>query len=296
MITAPQAYIDLLKDSDTLVFADCYLITLQDGTTLRWSSADVPVTVPINGVQTTFALGPLIERSNISIKIGTSVDKLDLTLWPRDTDMLGPVTLLQAAVAGRLDGATLTLYRAAAASWTSGWAGAIVRYSGTLAEVTATRQSVQIAVQSHLQLLNTQQPVRKFQPGCTWTLYDADCSAARRKSSGTVTSVMQRWQFSTTIDAAASAGGGVQLSRVLTGGQLKFTSGSNAGFTYPVRSWSGTQATLLRPAGLALAVGDAFEVTWGCDKTIAVCDGVFGNKARFGGFPHIPAAETAVPV
>jgi uncharacterized phage protein (TIGR02218 family) len=299
MISAPQAYIDLLKDAEQLVFVDCYEITTQDGTVYRLSGAEVPVTVPINGVPTTFGLGVIIERSGISTRIGTSVDSMTLTLHPSPDYMLGSVTVLQAVVAGRLDGAKFTLYRAAAASWTSGWVGAIVRYRGTLAETIGTRQSVQITVQSDLQLLNVQQPVRKFQPGCTWTLYDNSCQAIRQHTNGAITSVTQRWQFDTNLSAStisASAGGSIDLGTVLTGGQLKFTSGANSGFTYPVRSFSGSTIMLLRPAGLVLAVGDTFEVTWGCNKTVDLCSAAFGNRQNFGGFPFIPSAETAVPL
>lgn len=296
MISAPQAYIDLLKNSDQLVFADCYEITLQSGTVIRLSGAEVAVNVQINGVSTTFGVGAIIERSGISTRIGTSVDSMTLTLYPSPDYTVNGVSLLQAVVAGFLDGAKFTLYRAAAASWTSGWVGAIVRYKGTLAEVVGTRQSVNITVQSDLQLLNVQQPVRKFQPGCTWTLYDSNCGATKQKTTGTITAVAQRWQFDTGLSDGTVAAGSVTLGTVLTGGQLKFTTGANAGFTYPVRSFSGNTITLLRAAGLALAVGDAFEVTWGCNKTVDLCTNAFNNKARFGGFPFIPAAETAVPL
>ncbi len=296
MISASQSYIDLLKNADQLVFADCYEITAQDGTVFRVSGAEMPVTVPVNGVPTTFEMGAIIERSGISTGIGTSVDSMTLTMYPGPEYTIGGVTLQQAVVAGRLDGAKFTLYRAAAESWTTGWVGAIVRYKGTLAEVIGTRQSVQITVQSDLQLLNIQQPVRKFQPGCTWTLYDTDCGAVKQKSTGAITSIAQRWQFDTGLNADTLVAGSITLGSVLTGGQLKFTSGANAGFTYPVRSFNGQTLMLLRPAGLALVVGDAFEITWGCNKTAELCNSAFNNKARFGGFPFIPAAETAVPL
>jgi uncharacterized phage protein (TIGR02218 family) len=296
MISAPQAYIDLLKSAEQLVFADCYEITLQDGTVLRWSGAEVAVTVTISGASKTFGVGVIIERSGISSRIGTSVDSMTLTLYPEPQYTIGSVSLLQSVVAGRLDGAKFTLYRAAASSWTSGWAGAIVRYKGTLAEAVGARQSVKITVQSDLQLLNVQQPVRKFQPGCTWTLYDSDCGAAKQKTSGAITSIAQKWQFNTGLNSSTVAVGGFTLGTLLTGGQLKFTSGANAGFTYPVHSFSGNTILLLRPVGLTLAVGDTFEVTWGCNKTADLCNRAFNNKARFGGYPFIPAAETAVPL
>ncbi|WP_310613731.1 DUF2163 domain-containing protein [Limnohabitans sp.] len=300
MITASAALNSLLLTSDQLVVVDCYDITLQDGTVIRWTSADAPVAVDIAGVRTLFSVGPLITRNNIKLVIGVQVDSLTLTLTADDAVTIGSVPLIKAAVSGRLDGATVRLYRAYAADWTSGWVGVLTRFAGTVADVSGGRSQLEIKVNNHLQLLNTQQPVRSYQAGCTWTLYDTSCAASKHTSIGTVVSVAQRWEFQTSIDSGATNLGTsmlpISLGVVLQGGQLKFTSGKNSGFTYPVKTWSGSTATLLRPAGLEIAVGDSFQVTWGCNKTIQVCDFVYANKANYGGFPFIPAAETAVPV
>jgi uncharacterized phage protein (TIGR02218 family) len=301
MIAVPSALNNLLLTSDQLVVVDCYEITLQDGTVIRWTNADAPVTVVIAGISTVFNVGPLITRNNIKLVIGVQVDSLNLTITADDTVTIGSVPLIKAAVSGRLDGASVRLYRAYAADWTSGWVGVLTRFAGTVADVSGGRSQLEIKVNNHLQLLNTQQPVRSYQAGCTWTLYDTHCGVSKRTTSGTVVAVTQRWEFETSIDSdllnvPGSGSPPVSLSVVLQGGQLKFTSGKNAGFTYPVKTWSSHTAVLLRPAGLDIASGDAFQVTWGCDKTIHVCDAVYGNKPNYGGFPFIPAAETAIPV
>jgi uncharacterized phage protein (TIGR02218 family) len=301
MIAVSDALNNLLLTSDQLVVVDCYEITLQDGTVIRWTSADAPVTVVIAGITTVFNVGPLITRNNIKLVIGVQVDSLNLTIIADDTVTIGSIPLIKAAVSGRLDGASVRLYRAYAADWTSGWVGVLTRFAGTVADVSGGRSHLEVTVNNHLQLLNTQQPVRSYQAGCTWTLYDTACGAAKRTTTGAVTLVTQRWSFQTSINgdittAAGSGSSAVSLGVVLQGGQLKFTSGKNAGFTYPVKAWSSNTATLLRPAGLEIAVGDTFQVTWGCDKTIRVCDAVYANKANYGGFPFIPAAETAIPV
>jgi uncharacterized phage protein (TIGR02218 family) len=300
MIDFTPALNTLLLTAEQLVVADCYEVTLQDGTVVRWSGADVPITVPIKGVATTFDLGPLILRNSIKLMVGIPVDTLDLAITADSTITIGGVPLIQAGVNGRLDGATVRLYRAYAADWTSGWVGVILRFAGTVADVDGGRSHLIVKVNNQLQLLNTQQPARSYQAGCTWTVYDGDCGAAKQSTSGSITALDRRWQFSTSIDGSLIVvGDGVSAitqGTMLQGGQLKFTSGANAGFTYPVKSWSGNTATLLRAAGLALTVGDTFTVMWGCNKTINVCDKAFNNRARFGGFPFIPTAETAVPV
>lgn len=300
MIDATPALNTLLLTADQLVVADCYEITLQDGTMVRWSGVDAPITVPIKGVATTFDLGPLVKRNTLKMVVGIPVDTLDLTLAADSSITLGGVPLIQAGVNGRLDGATVRLYRAYAADWASGWVGVILRFAGTVADVGGTRSQLTVKVNNHLQLLNTQQPARSYQAGCTWTVYDSNCAVAKQSSTGSIIALDQRWQFATSLDgntiAASDGSSSVSLATVLQGGQLKFTSGTNVGFAYPVKNWTGNTATLLRAAGLALSVGDTFTVTWGCNKTINVCSTAFKNRAHFGGFPFIPAAETAVPL
>ncbi|NCB04172.1 MAG: hypothetical protein EOM69_01445, partial [Clostridia bacterium] len=46
--------------------------------------------------------------------------------------------------------------------------------------------------------------------------------------------------------------------------------------------------TLLEAPLRAIAVGDDFTVTAGCDKRAETCSGKFSNIANFRGFPHIP--------
>jgi uncharacterized phage protein (TIGR02218 family) len=41
----------------------------------------------------------------------------------------------------------------------------------------------------------------------------------------------------------------------------------------------------------AIASGDAFVVTAGCDKAFATCHGRFSNVVNFRGFPHIPGND-----
>jgi uncharacterized phage protein (TIGR02218 family) len=41
----------------------------------------------------------------------------------------------------------------------------------------------------------------------------------------------------------------------------------------------------------AIAVGDTFTVTAGCDKRFATCVQKFDNAVNFRGFPHIPGND-----
>jgi uncharacterized phage protein (TIGR02218 family) len=43
-----------------------------------------------------------------------------------------------------------------------------------------------------------------------------------------------------------------------------------------------------------IAVGDAFEITAGCDKRFSTCRDRFGNSLNFRGFPQIPGNDFVV--
>jgi uncharacterized phage protein (TIGR02218 family) len=78
-----------------------------------------------------------------------------------------------------------------------------------------------------------------------------------------------------------------------TNGFVKFTSGNNNGLTYEVKIHTvasdpiGESIELFLPCIGAIAVGDTYELTAGCDHTLATCQAKFGNVINFGGFPNI---------
>lgn len=294
-VTATAALQALLNSGVQLAIADCYEVTLQDGTLIRWTDAEVPVSATGAFTLPLFSLGPLIQRTRIKNSVGVSVDDLTLTLTDDGSTSVGTLTLLQALAAGRFDGARVRLLRVYGANWSSGWVGAIERFNGTVATVTLTRDGAEIVVRHDLQLLNTKFPMRSYQPGCGWTLGDSHCGASIPNSSGQVTAVTYRWQFNTNLDGSVIAAAAITRSRVWQSGRLTFTSGNLAGQTFPVKAWSGVTCTLLRAPIASVQVGDTFTLIWACDKTRDVCAGVYGRLSFYGGYPFIPAAETAIP-
>ena len=106
--------------------------------------------------------------------------------------------------------------------------------------------------------------------------------------SGNVNAVTtQRVKFTTN--------GLAQASGVCTNGILTWTSGNNAGLSYEVKTHTVTGSTTLElflPTMAAIAPGDSFSITAGCDKTLATCKAKFNNVINFGGFPHIQTEVT----
>jgi uncharacterized phage protein (TIGR02218 family) len=80
-----------------------------------------------------------------------------------------------------------------------------------------------------------------------------------------------------------------------TAGRLAWTGGSNAGLAVEVKRHAndGTMVTLdlWQAMAYALAPGDTFTVTAGCDKRFDTCRDRFANSINFRGFPHIPGND-----
>ena len=75
---------------------------------------------------------------------------------------------------------------------------------------------------------------------------------------------------------------------------LSASLGDIAGFTRTIGQVVGATAYPMTAFIYPVTLGDQFEALPGCDHTIATCQGVFNNLARFGGFPYIPPPELAV--
>lgn len=76
-------------------------------------------------------------------------------------------------------------------------------------------------------------------------------------------------------------------------GLLRWTTGANAGLAHEVKGFAGGVIELTLPTAADPAVGDAYELTVGCDKRLATCRDRFANVINFRGFPHMPGHGAA---
>lgn len=82
-------------------------------------------------------------------------------------------------------------------------------------------------------------------------------------------------------------------ARWFVGGVLVWTSGANAGTRGRVVA-HGAEIELAAAPRFAIAEGDAFVVTAGCDKSFAMCGAKFDNRDNFRGFPHMPGTDAVL--
>jgi uncharacterized phage protein (TIGR02218 family) len=271
-----------------IALADLWTIALTSGAVLRWTSADVPITV---GGQT-FTCGPVIKRGATRLTSTLEVDTLDVTFETGGQQVsLAGVPLPHAAANGALDGATVKLERAFMVTW--GTVSATVHlFEGRVAGVEPRHTEVRVQVKSLLEILDAKWPRNLYQPTCNHQLYGASCGVPRsaNQSSGVAT------------------GGGAAYVQWATGrpaghydqGVIAFTSGRNVGARRTVKESSAGGLTISLPLPYPVQPGDAFTVAPGCSKTAAralgetrPCCRDYSNLARFRGFPWVPPPETA---
>lgn len=124
---------------------------------------------------------------------------------------------------------------------------------------------------------------------CDASLGDGRCRVdlAAYRGHGTVVAVRDRARL-VVAGLQAFAGG------FFTQGRLRLEAGGELEIDAHVLNADGTaDLTLWLPSERAIAVGEAFSVTAGCDKAFATCGAKFANQLNFRGFPHVPGSDFA---
>ena len=307
----------------TLVQFDLYTINLFNGGTLLFTTADFPIQAP----STTIFTAPQIygsgdvwfagmqwlprvldtesSKTQGHWKVGLDTDQWTFEISPQPFDpvtgldfleTIGAVPFLAALRGGVFDNADVIVsraYFAAMPTWPLPAGGAIpvgttIIFRGVVGEVDLTSTSAMITVNDYKSLLSMQMPRNLYQSGCRHQLYDTRCtlSSAAYTQSGMAGSGSSRGSILSSAVIAAPSGSGTYAL-----GRLVMTSGLNNGFSRLVTAWSGGVIfNLLNPFPFAIAAGDTFTVSAGCDKQMTTCT-AFGNLPNFGGEPFIPIPD-----
>lgn len=296
MKTASPALIALL-DSQTFLMADLLTITMQNDTVLRYCTWDTDLTVDGNIYS---AHGLLFQRDRVRNVIGVEVDSMTLTLYPKDTDLIGDMTVLSQLRTGGLDAARVKIDKVIMATPGDTSAGTISMFSGRVSSSSFGRTEASIDVVSDLILLNVQLPRNVYQPPCLHTLYDDDMLAQGKIATGCrvskaafeVTAVIAHTSTTTKLETLLGATFDTGYFDL---GYLVFMSGANSGYKRSIKSYANTgQLTLGSPLLYPPLIGDTFIAFPGCDHQQSTCVDKFNNLANFRGFPYVPSPETAV--
>lgn len=266
-----------------IAFAECFTFITTTGSQYTWTNVDYPVT--FNG-STFLANGPLVSGLKYKGSIGLEVDKQQITIAARSTDLVNGAPFLISLRDGAFDGAPVYRDRVFLTAPNGSVVGGVRLFQGRISTVdNVGRTQATLTVASDLVILDYDMPRNLFSPTCLHVLYDAGCGIIRGTFS--ISGLVEPGSNSNIINFSGARPGDAQ-------GSIVFSSGANANVRATVRSVSGgVSYSLMYPLPFAPATGDAFTVAFGCDHTQATCNSKFNNLANFRGFPYVPPPQLA---
>jgi uncharacterized phage protein (TIGR02218 family) len=271
-----------------IAMADCFTFALASGNlssglSLHYTNADQPIVH--NGV-TFLANGPLVQGLKYRCSAGLEVDKQQITIAARPTDLVNGAMFLNALRDGAFDGCIIQRDRVFMSAPGQEVIGGVTLFHGRISTIDQVgRTSAKLTIASDLILLNMDMPRNLYSPTCLHTLYDSGCTLDRANfaASGSV--------GVGSLPALINFTGALATH---TQGSILFTTGANADVRATVKSViPGASLTLSYPLPAAPTPGDGFTVYQGCDHTAPTCRAQFNNLGNFRGFPYVPPPQTA---
>jgi uncharacterized phage protein (TIGR02218 family) len=274
----PALQTHLNTGATTLCWA--WRITRGDGAKFGFTDHDLDIA--FDG--TSFKASTGFTASQVKESVGLNVDNLDV-----DAAFQSEALTEQDLAAGLYDDAQVELWRV---NWADTTQLVLIR-KGSLGEVKRKEGAFTAELRGWAHYLN-QNTGRTYCYTCDAVLGDARCgidlTAAGLHGSGTVASAVDQHTISVT-------GLGSFAANLFAGGLLTWTSGANAGAKMEVQrhapDFTGAAVIigLWHDMPLAIAPGDTFTITAGCDKMAATCNAKFANIVNFRGFARIPGDD-----
>jgi len=262
--------------------ATCWEITRRDGEIFRFTDHDRALEVDGSVYAARFGHA----RSAISSDAGMAVDNLDVE-GIIDADNLREDELR----AGLFDHAEVRIFLV---NWAAPAMGALRLRRGWLGEVVLTDTGQFRTELRGLTQALQQQIGALYTPECRADLGDDRCKVDldALTQSGSVTDVESRMAFLCTLSGPEPAPDPIP-DGWFDGGLLTWSSGPNAGVALEVQYFDTDtgRITLYLPPGYAVAVGDSFLLSPGCDKRFGTCKAKFDNILNFRGEPYVPGID-----
>ena len=175
----------------------------------------------------------------------------------------------------------------------SGPAAGIEYLSGTLASISLQGRVATVEVLSAAEQLTQPVPSVHWQGQCQHLLYGPYCRALEIQfqvpfaTVDTVTSGQVEIIVSN-VNGIPALGGASTPTDYLADGYIRRVVDGETRLILSNNGAGNTRLTLDRPFP-ALEVGDAVQISAGCDHTVATCHEKFSNAENYGGHPVIPA-------
>ena len=255
--------------SESLTVANCWEISLRNGTITRLTNHDKDLTF----LGETFEAASGFDISMIESGENLSVANADATV------LLSAANVTKADIfAGLYDGARVKV-------WLVNWAQTSDYCSlpgGFLSGVKNSDRGVGVFDLIGLSGKLSKPVGSTMESTCDADLGDARCGIdlSLFTHSGSVTSVVDQLQFS---DSAIA-----QADKYFSYGMVTWLTGLNAGHLSEVRIFESLEFELFTITPSVITIGDTFSVTRGCDRLSSTCINYYLNIVNFRGFNFIP--------
>ncbi len=277
MITLPPGLETHVQGTVTTL-AYCWTLRREDGVVMGFTDHDVPLV--LDGVEHDPQTGFNASVAEAELGLQTGTMDLDGAL---KSDRISADDLR----AGKYD-------RASVETWLVDWsnpANRVLLRTAKIGRIEISGSAFKVELQSLAEAMDRRRG-RLVRRRCDAELGDARCgksvTGAQYRGTGVVAGVTGAGDFT-------ASGLNAFAARWFEQGQIEWLSGANAGQIGQIAVHE-TSGALVRlsvwlPLPKAVAVGDTFTVTAGCDKHFATCKAKFGNGLNFQGFPHLPGND-----
>ncbi len=256
----------------------CWIVTRADGVRLGFTDHDRDL--EIDGVTCRAASGFTASEAETSLGLAVANSEVAGALSSADLRE-------EDLAAGLYDDARIAV-------WLVDWTNPQVRHllrTGSIGRITRGTLHFEAELRGLAHYLD-QPRGRVYGYGCDAEVGDARCgvdlSDVRWTGGGTVQAVEGATAF--LVDGLEDHAGGWFVH-----GRLTWVSGANAGDVARVLAHrvdaDGVRLELVASPRRAVAAGDAFTVSAGCDRQFETCRLRFGNAVNFRGFPHMPGND-----
>ncbi len=285
MKTATNTLINNLKNNSQFYRADCYTITLTDGTVITFTTYDKPITTPDARTFNPTKFG--LKRTRMTEKVGTEITNLQFTISARDQDTIEGIPVMEFLAGGGFTGALIKMETAVMLTNTDASAGVVVEGIWEISGADQIgRSSAKFTANALTNRLKQLIPKPIMGPSCQWVLFSPGCGL--NQSSFAVNGTAQS---GTTSNKLVSGLGNPDA--YFSQGKLQFTSGVGAGRWFAIRIHASGNIYPVKNFGFTPLPGDTFTAYPGCDKTVSTCKNKFNNLINIYAFPNVPVPESA---
>ena len=267
---------------EEITTALCWQIEKADGTVIRGTDHDTDIEVedPDDILTGVYSSSSNISASQIKTNSDGSVDNMEVEgALPKPDEHRIDVSIVDIE-AGNLSRAPVYVF---VVNWRRPRDGIMLIKRGYLGEIQRTSDYQYRTELRGLTQLLAQNIMRSYSERCQVLRFgDHECgfNLARATLTGTVTGVTSRRRFDTTLNNGTPV---TAVAGDFRNGELRFTSGANAGFVRSVKldDAAGTlgQFSTWENFPYTVTTGATFEVSFGCDRLVTSCK-------RFGRLKH----------